>query len=117
MKKYRHVGVVYTSALPCVLTQCLRILLNNLNSTSYRKRDYRPRLLGWSNRRSPQNKFVSFSDFASFCLLVCMMLKTHSEACKIVLNFQRGFGCLIGWSCLKIVLSGVDGYERAVFTN
>jgi len=46
-----------------------------------------------------------------------MMLKTHSEARKTVLNFQRGFGCLIGCSSLKIVLSGADGYERAVFAN
>ncbi|MER1720974.1 hypothetical protein KC966_18105, partial [Proteus terrae] len=41
-------------------------------------------LLGWSNRFLPQNKFVSFSDFASFYLSVCMMLKTHSEARKTV---------------------------------
>ncbi|MER1720997.1 hypothetical protein KC966_18315, partial [Proteus terrae] len=43
-----------------------------------------PVLLGWSNRFLPQNKFVSFSDFASFYLSVCMMLKTHSEARKTV---------------------------------
>ncbi|MCW4542025.1 hypothetical protein OLZ49_019685 [Providencia rettgeri] len=53
-------------------------------------------LLGWSNRFLPQNKFVTFSDFASFYLSVCMMLKTHSEARKTVLNFQRRFGCFIG---------------------
>jgi len=52
--------------------------------------------LGWSNRLLPQNKFVSFRDFASFYLSVCMMLKTHSEARKSVLNFQRRFGCFIG---------------------
>lgn len=74
-------------------------------------------LLGWSNRFLPQNKFVTFSDFASFYLSVCMMLKTHSEARKTVLNFQRRFGCFIGCSCLKIVLRGFDGYERAVFAN
>ncbi len=53
-------------------------------------------LLGWSNRFLPQNKFVTFSDFASFYLSVCTMLKTHSEARKTVLNFQRRFGCFIG---------------------
>ncbi|WP_219623093.1 hypothetical protein, partial [Vibrio parahaemolyticus] len=52
-------------------------------------------LLGWSNRFLPQNKFVTFSDFASFYLSVCTMLKTHSEARKTVLNFQRRFGCFI----------------------
>ena len=36
-------------------------------------------LLGWSNRFLPQNKFVTFSDFASFYLSVCTMLKTHSS--------------------------------------
>ncbi|MBO1929530.1 hypothetical protein J4731_18470 [Providencia rettgeri] len=50
----------------------------------------------WSNRFLPQNKFVTFSDFASFYLSVCTMLKTHSEARKTVLNFQRRFGCFIG---------------------
>ncbi|MBO1916719.1 hypothetical protein J4727_20110 [Providencia rettgeri] len=57
---------------------------------------YRPRFTGWSNRFLPQNKFVTFSDFASFYLSVCTMLKTHSEARKTVLNFQRRFGCFIG---------------------
>ncbi len=46
-----------------------------------------------------------------------MMLKTHSMAAKYVANFQHGFGCLIGLSCLKIVLRGFDGDERAVFAN
>ncbi|MEQ5377324.1 hypothetical protein ABN261_26045, partial [Escherichia coli] len=53
-------------------------------------------LLGWSNRFLPQNKFVTFSDFASFYFTVCTMLKTHPEAPKTVLNFQRRFGCFIG---------------------
>lgn len=35
--------------------------------------------LGWRNRFSPQNKFVLFSDFASFCLSVWMILKTDSK--------------------------------------
>ncbi|MBO1929671.1 hypothetical protein J4731_20485, partial [Providencia rettgeri] len=52
-------------------------------------------LLGWSNRFLPQNKFVTFSDFASFYLSVCTMLKTL-KARKTVLNFQRRFGCFIG---------------------
>nr|QEL52771.1 hypothetical protein [Morganella morganii] len=39
---------------------------------------------------------MTFSDFASFYLSVCTMLKTHSEARKTVLNFQRRFGCFIG---------------------
>lgn len=46
-----------------------------------------------------------------------MMLKTHSEARKTVLNFHRRFGCFIGCSCLKIVLRGFNGGERAVFAN
>ncbi len=57
------------------------------------KKPYAPRLV---KSRLPQNKFVTFSDFASFYLSVCTMLKTHSEARKTVLNFQRRFGCFIG---------------------
>ncbi|MBO1916750.1 hypothetical protein J4727_20320 [Providencia rettgeri] len=64
--------------------------------SSDKNKAYRPRFTGWSNRFLPQNKFVTFSDFASFYLSVCTMLKTHSEARKTVLNFQRRFGCFIG---------------------
>jgi len=46
-----------------------------------------------------------------------MMLKTNHNDTETVLNFQHGFGCLIGWSCLKIVLSGFGGDERAVLVN
>ena len=46
-----------------------------------------------------------------------MMLKTHSEARKTVLNFQRRFGCFIGCSCLKIDLMGFNGDEWAVLAN
>ncbi|MBO1916753.1 hypothetical protein J4727_20345 [Providencia rettgeri] len=57
---------------------------------------YRPRFTRLVKCFLPQNKFVTFSDFASFYLSVCTMLKTHSEARKTVLNFQRRFGCFIG---------------------
>ncbi|MBO1929773.1 hypothetical protein J4731_21515 [Providencia rettgeri] len=39
-------------------------------------------LLGWSNRFLPQNKFVTFSDFASFYLSVCTMLKRTQKPAK-----------------------------------
>ncbi|WP_216081042.1 hypothetical protein, partial [Shigella sp. FC1967] len=51
-------------------------------------------LLGWSNRFLPQNKFCDFQRFRIvFTCQFCTMLKTHSEARKTVLNFQRRFGC------------------------
>ena len=46
-----------------------------------------------------------------------MMLKTNASGLENVINFQRGFGYLIGCSCLKIALRDIDGYERAVFAN
>ncbi|MCG5371788.1 hypothetical protein L7834_019095 [Providencia rettgeri] len=36
---------------------------------------YRPRLLGWSNRQSPQNKFVLFDDFIVFLGAISTLLK------------------------------------------
>ncbi|MBO1916737.1 hypothetical protein J4727_20235 [Providencia rettgeri] len=70
--------------------------LSSLDAHQDKNKSLPPSFFGWSNRFLPQNKFVTFSDFASFYLSVCTMLKTHSEARKTVLNFQRRFGCFIG---------------------
>lgn len=39
------------------------------------KKAYRPRSLGWSNRQSPQNKFVLFDDFSVFLRAISTLLK------------------------------------------
>ena len=38
---------------------------------------YRPRSLGWSNRQSPQNKFVLFDDFSVFLCAISTLLKVR----------------------------------------
>jgi len=39
------------------------------------KKAYRPRSLGWSNRQSPQNKFVFFDVFSVFLHAISTLLK------------------------------------------
>ncbi|MBO1929766.1 hypothetical protein J4731_21470, partial [Providencia rettgeri] len=68
---------------------------SSLDAHQDKNKAYRPRFTRLVKCFLPQNKFVTFSDFASFYLSVCT-LKTHSEARKTVLNFQRRFGCFIG---------------------
>ncbi|WP_240102464.1 hypothetical protein, partial [Proteus mirabilis] len=77
----RSLGFTFAIAGACHFVSAPRFFLSSLDA--HQKKNKKPTalvLLGWSNRFLPQNKFVSFSDFVSFYLSVCMMLKTHSEA-------------------------------------
>ncbi|MBO1929516.1 hypothetical protein J4731_18375, partial [Providencia rettgeri] len=81
-------GRVISFRLPC-------FSLSSLDAHQDKNKAYRPRFFGWSNRFATK-QVCDFQRFRIVLLVSLHDVKTHSEARKTVLNFQRRFGCFIG---------------------